>query len=545
VAASLGLTHIVKERLAGVPDQNVSEVALPDVTDQTFIRQLMLGVQEAVIPNPVVQSLHEQYPTYLVSTPRYAGDRNIYSAGGKLFITNVKNHLRLNAIKFTKQAFYSLQKAELRSKDECAVLWMQTVGQPCTDVSECVFPQRREDIERVSLYREVLGLGDGEVINKAWLKSSGCIPKLLRYFVLLNRHIELLGPYTKRFNILPVCQVRAHFITIDKEVLFGIQQELKLVNCNMATFKSLSADHWKTVLRYDRYQTGHRTFTETVDTDGTSVCLHYTRPKTSIDRGSTDELVIRDDDRVLGVDPGRRTLLYIVEVLPSGEKRKYELTREQYYKESGIIHARRHSEKWNEEVKGALTALSQVSSKGANFDTFLTFVAVHVQHLTKLWVAYLRPHWAQQRLRLYGGKKRVFALFFNKVAAGAQPGQRTIVAFGSAKFEAGGKGEVSVPTTRAYKECCYRFITKATSEHLTTKKHYGTGDLLQLVRRKSDGKIIRGLLWCDSTYERKFINRDENAALNIRMCLMMPDRPDALKFGQPKCRQKVGKIIKR
>jgi hypothetical protein len=52
---------------------------------------------------------------------------------------------------------------------------------------------------------------------------------------------------------------------------------------------------------------------------------------------------------------------------------------------------------------------------------------------------------------LYGGKKRVFAKFFNNVEEqikAAAPGFNIVMAYGSAKFASGGPNEVSVPTGR-------------------------------------------------------------------------------------------------
>jgi hypothetical protein len=78
-----------------------------------------------------------------------------------------------------------------------------------------------------------------------------------------------------------------------------------------------------------------------------------------------------------------------------------------------------------------------------------------------VWKETLHPKWANQRLRMYGGKKRVFANYFSQLET---PGKKTVVAFGYAKFAPGGKNEISVPTNWAFKECSYRFQTHAVDE---------------------------------------------------------------------------------
>lgn len=100
-----------------------------------------------------------------------------------------------------------------------------------------------------------------------------------------------------------------------------------------------------------------------------------------------------------------------------------------------------------------------------------------------------------------------------------------IVAYGAAKFKPGGRGEVNVPTSRAYKECKQKFKTYPVDEFRTTAVSAKTGVILKNVYSRRLKKEVRGLKWCDSTNNCKFVNRDLNAALNIRRCLASPIRP--------------------
>ena len=99
-----------------------------------------------------------------------------------------------------------------------------------------------------------------------------------------------------------------------------------------------------------------------------------------------------------------------------------------------------------------------------------------------------------------------------------------IVAYGSAKFAPGGKNELSVPTSRAYKECATRFNTVVTSEFRSSKVSYENDSGLQLINSKSLKKnhSFRGILW--DVQQKRVVSRDLNAALNIqRMLLKCPD----------------------
>ena len=69
-----------------------------------------------------------------------------------------------------------------------------------------------------------------------------------------------------------------------------------------------------------------------------------------------------------------------------------------------------------------------------------------------------------------------------------------------------------------------RFPTVVVDEFRTTRISYEDETLLDSVGEWKNYKAttVRGLLWCHSTneYGGKLIDRDLNAALNIRKCLV-------------------------
>lgn len=552
-AASLGLLHVVQARFDGVDEDQVATTPVPDITDQSFVRQLMLGTAASIHPIACVQTLHEEHPEFLVNTPRYQGDRNIYSAGATLCVTNIKTHLRLNLERFIKKTVYAACDADVRSRGECTTVWADICGFNLTTFVK-QYPLRREDAEFVARVRSVLGLTTpGASLSKQYYRLDDNLPRILRAFVLLNRRLaELDAPV---FALLPVAAIRTHFISVDTSVLAGLLKDVKIIRpgCDAEKYDDLGEMLWRSTFKVQQLEGKSRKFTGTLNVDGISLCMHQTRAITDVDtaRKAGTNFQPEDEDRVLGLDPGRKAIITMVEVLPNGRTRVYTLTRNQYYREAGILDARRHTDHWHDGIRSALRALSQVSSKGAGMVGWSAFVQTYLAHETTLWIEYLRPRWAQQRMRLYGGKKRVFARFFNEVERGAQPGQRTVIAYGSAKFAPGGKGELAVPTSRAYKECSYRFATVPVCEFRTTKVHHGTWTVLQrVVKQNGRGRgDVRGLLWYSSTTPigtSKFVNRDVNAALNIRHCLinnrpeMLTRRPD-----QPALVLQVGKVIRR
>ena len=135
----------------------------------------------------------------------------------------------------------------------------------------------------------------------------------------------------------------------------------------------------------------------------------------------------------------------------------------------------------------------------------------------------------------------VFANFLNEIK-NIDTSRQVKLAYGSAKFNPTGKGEVAVPTTQMFKECSYRFPIVLVDEYLTTKIHCETNTVLQKVQVKGESSCLRGLLWCQPTC--KFVSRDKNAALNILRCGLLKRRPSALSRTRSKVVVEIGKRIK-
>ena len=355
----------------------------------------------------------------------------------------------------------------------------------------------------------------------------------------------------KLFNVAPICQIKSHFVTVDTYVLYGILKEIGFIECNEEVFVAFKEKKWYALFKISQLCGKDCTFGCSFDTDGISMCMHFERPKET----SPNESPNRDveaaqfspspKDVIIGCDPGRINIYYMAAVLPDGSIRTFVLTRKQYYHDAGINGAKRHAERWNLGIKAHLEALSTVSSKGANLQTHAAYLLVYYQHREALWAEYTRSRWARQRLTLYGGKKRVFSKFFNhleKEIKKAAPKSNVVVAYGAAKFAPGGRGELSVPTSRAYKECVSRVNTKVTAEFRSSKVDYQDDSVLQNIAVVSQPKFaLRGVLW--NVARGEFVSRDLNAAMNIRRYLL--HRPAILdrRLATNKLQQQIVKRI--
>jgi hypothetical protein len=554
--ASVAINLVLKEAFHNVEDSDIASALVPNVIDQTFIRQAMLGAEDAVKPCQEIKHVYESNPPLkaeLDAILRYDADRNIYSAGSKKYLINMKNHLVLNLERTTKKIIYStayrnqIKDAGLPIKETIKALLYDILGWngKCNkDLLEQLPPSLQMSYR---IQKAILG---DEAITKQWLKTESNLYRVIKYFVYANRYLEANGE--KVFNLVPICKMGSHFITIDTYSLYGIALDAGFLDSEKTSgtaFVEMGLEHWGSILNTHAVSGKGETFTRTIDTDGVAVCVHFTRPKsipkTEEERKAWMEKLKADlNIEIIGIDPGRSNIFYAVRMV-EGVPKTFRLTRSHYYKSSGIVKAAQNSEEWLRPIQEQITLLSENSPKGVSLVKFQQYINVVLGSWKKIWKETLHPKWANQRLRLYGGKKRVFSQFFNKLET---PGKTTVIAYGASKFAPGGKNEISVPTTRAYKESSYRFPTFPVNEFRSTIVYNGDKKtVLQKVMRKDTGREVRGLLWYNSTNQMncKLINRDLNGALNIRDCFVLPKRPPMLcrKEGAPKLVKVVGKVI--
>eukprot|EP00955_Chlamydomonas_euryale_P060186 357641-Chlamydomonas_euryale.AAC.2 len=516
--ATVALNLLVRKLFHDIED--VKKVIVPEFWDTTFIRQLFLGTAGAQKPVAEVKDLFEHHPDLAPITERSLGDSNIYSFAAIKLATNIRNHLVLNLPKVVKRYLYD---ASGLNTDEAVIAQYKIYGWDLATKKKQVELSKDGEakVEKVvKEVRDILGLESSEKVGTLWFKSKSNLGAITRLFIFVSRALERTEE--KLFNILPICNFKAHFITIDSLAIVGILKE--------ANFDG----DWNSFLEVKKVAGKNCTFTRTIDTDGLVVNVHFTRPKNVIEQAASikNNKPSLEGKRVLACDPGRSNILYIVEKLKTGEFKYHILSRRQYYAESGISKANRNSQRWNNlRLKGEIESLSLASPKSVKLDTFMVYVNTVTAIKTAMWKEYLHKRWREQTFRLYGGKKRTFAKFINRL----NPTKETVLAYGASKFAPGGKGELAVPVSRAFKECCTRIQTFTVCEFRTTAVHWKDDSILQTVMKKerdADGRPVpvRGLLWCQSTneYESKFVNRDRNAAINILRCAALPTRPAAL-----------------
>ena len=121
---------------------------------------------------------------------------------------------------------------------------------------------------------------------------------ILLYFVSLDRGLErkaevklseekneeserrkafLMG---KRFNGVPICNIKSHFVTIDSGVLYGIMREISPafdVRSTEITAETRET-YWKNIFNFKGLKVSKKKeFTGLIESDGVAMCVHYLR----------------------------------------------------------------------------------------------------------------------------------------------------------------------------------------------------------------------------------------------------------------------------
>jgi len=576
-----------------------------------------------------VRALHEKHPFYSFNGTRCRGDRDIYDYGAMKCITNLKNHLTTNLERFLIRAVVALYPGLSRNGKWAIINGIMKDRKREDEVEFVEKKASNESTNEASViraviqeHRAVLGLvNPAEKVSELKKDKERYCLLILRYFVFLDRELErkaemklseenneewerrkafLMG---KRFNLVPMCNIKSHFVTVDSRILYGIMKEISPeFNVSSEEFSGENREtYWKSLFDFKRLKVSkQKVFTGLIETDGVALCIHYRRlkrdrpvppsaaPETKDEEKEeagpvtqevedSDFLVdaakdedkkeaelatqeVEHNDLVVDADPGNTNIITIalprrVEDDTDGNLRQKDMrilsfSRARYDRESEIMNARKKTETWNAGMKEHLEALSEVTSRGADFEAFWKFMEVRMAHWDALWKEYTKSRWARLRMNLYCRKQRAFVNCFNELSALKEDeSQRLVIAYGAGRWMTQ-KGTTPAPKTRTYKECARRFVTVTVDEFRTSYTHHELGCTLQRVEMekcqrspediKKYGPLteeqmerrakVRGLLALVSTTNdgkkrMEFVNLDFNAAINVRRCAVLESRP--------------------
>lgn len=557
--ASILFAGFIKHIFNGKDDVNT--VFFSDsLFTETIIRAFLLGVENKKIELPdkrMTEYLEDENNKKLIistsNDPLYM--RNIYTDIAGKYVTNIENYftttLEPRILKHCKQ-FRKLHKfSDVERRHMISQILNRRWSGGDIVVREVVFNE-------INKIKTILNNFNIDIkTNEYWIKRN--YPRIIRLYVYISRFNELNG--FKTFNIVPIASNTAKFIGIDTFSLFGILKELKIVTCNEQQFRLEADQYWKRFLNIYKLKSKRQQdelknirFTNRIDTDGIALCTHFMKLVKKEKPIKVTKSFLKGK-RVLGCDPGRENIVYMVEKLDDNKVRTFVLKRSQYYEESGINEINRKSKIWNRGIKNVIEDFKTVSSKSINCNNHQSFVNMYLNHSEQLWNEKLKPRWSRLHLTAYGGKKKTLERFCNSIKD-ADRSKDVVVIYGSAKFKPGGSGEVSVPTNQVFKTISKNFFTKLVSEYRTTMVYHKDDSILNTVAYKENIKqSVRGLLWCTKTpgvsnsniSRPHFVNRDKNAALNILRCAIDSQRPLSLTPTDDKVKivKTVGKQIRK
>ncbi|KAJ9505630.1 hypothetical protein QJQ45_008486 [Haematococcus lacustris] len=268
-------------------------------------------------------------------------------------------------------------------------------------------------------------------------------------------------------------RVGLHFIKVDSRELHGLCKQL--------------SHNWARWFNTNKLRNKEFAFERTVDTDGVSVCVHYTRPLPPppapppaassscsshpsaaaaaahvvglphIGRGiaETHEYVFDPDTQIgVGIDPVVTQAVSAAsgvwdpesDQLIADQLAQWKLTKGQVKHDSGLNNARRDTERWLAPIQPHLQHLAAASSAGTSLEANLKHITVTLATWDAVWEVYLDPKWARQRLRLYGAQDRALEQFFKKLEEDMAEvsmkrhghAKQLVVFFGAAGIDTGG-----------------------------------------------------------------------------------------------------------
>ena len=186
--ASVALNLLIREIVSDVDD--LTPIEFPEFWDPTFIRQLMLGTQDAQKKIINIKDLYTKYPELLSNSERHLGDRNIYSSAAIKFATNVKNHLRMNLDRVIKTYVYKVSGFNKEEGRNVLIDFFKYKNVTKTELSL----DRQLEVEKcVCKLQNTLGLGKESRISKMWMKRDENLPWMLKIFITVNRSLETLN----------------------------------------------------------------------------------------------------------------------------------------------------------------------------------------------------------------------------------------------------------------------------------------------------------------------------------------------------------------
>ena len=174
------------------------------------------------------------------------------------------------------------------------------------------------------------------------------------------------------------------------------------------------------------------------------------------------------DALVLGIDPGRTTLVTIICIDHLNRKHKWSLSRGTYHTSSGILHQNKLKAVRFSGMKDHFASLTADGGalRASTSAEIIAYVNVYKTFESKWWTDFaLKRKESRANFQRFVGKQKTLSTFFGKVRKAADklrgPEQtRLEVAYGAAgkTMASSGRGELGVPTKGTFAFCSRAFL---------------------------------------------------------------------------------------
>jgi hypothetical protein len=354
--------------------------------------------------------------------------------------------------------------------------------------------------------------------------------------VLEKQESKLFQPLPLRINIIPkhiildtACIINLFCPEKDKDGNKIKKGEL------LSNVKDNQNEVWSNLLnlKHRIFKNKHYQFHNQIQTDGISCCLLFIRKDLkdkkwgskvpvleeqdfyNIEDLSTDQLETLKDRTIIGCDPGKRSLVYMMD--NKGNKLQYtapQRKRESKAKCNQLILL--YERKKNGIIEKE-TQLSFQNSKSVNYDKFKIYL-VEKNKLNKETIEfYKRDTWRKMKFRQYSYGKKSIDTFLNKIKEIF--GENILIGYGNWSRDTQMKFFMPTMNKGLRKLIHKKYDTITINECNTSKKCCDCYKDLEYYKDKENKKVFRLLVCsnCVSCENKKIVfrTRDANSSINI------------------------------
>jgi hypothetical protein len=355
--------------------------------------------------------------------------------------------------------------------------------------------------------------------------------------ILEKKEHKLFQPLPLRNNIIP------KHILLDTASIISLLSPEKDKDGNkikkgdlLKTIKENQQDIWNGLLDMKNkvFKNKHYQFHYQIQTDGISCCLLFIRKDLkdkkwgskvpvlqeqdfhNIEDLSKEQLEVLKPRNIIGCDPGKRNLVYMVD--ENGKKLQYtapQRKRESYGKRNQRILL---VEKKRNKIIEKETELSFQNSKSVNIEKYKMFLVQKNKLNKETLEFYKKETWRKMKFRSYSYGKKSIDTFLNKIKETF--GENILIGYGNWSRSTQMKHFMPTMNKGLRKLIHKKYDTITINECNTSKKCCGCLNNLHHHKDKEGKEIFRLLVCsnCVSCENKKIVfrTRDVNSAVNIR-----------------------------